>query len=68
MFNTSLGVVFGVQKYSEALLKVIHERNIQVNFRHELVEVKPDTKEAVFQLLDKPPGTTKTFKVIFNSI
>lgn len=65
MFNTSLGVVFGVKKYADALEKVIHERNITVNFRHELVEVKSNTREAVFKLLDDPVGTTKTFKVRF---
>ena len=63
MFNSSLGVIFGVKKYADALTKVIQERNIQLNFRHELVEVKPETKEAVFSLLDQPAGTTKTFKV-----
>lgn len=63
MFNTSLGTVFGVKKYAEALNDVVKERNIQLNFRHELIEVKPDTKEAVFRLLDEPAGTVKSFKV-----
>ena len=58
-----MGVIFGVKKYADALQKVINERNITVNYRHELIEVKPDTKEAVFKLLDDPAGTTKTFKV-----
>ncbi|KAK4007956.1 hypothetical protein OUZ56_013116 [Daphnia magna] len=62
MFNTSLGAIFGVKKYADALEKVVKKRNIAVNFRHELVEVKPDTKEAVFRLLDDPAGATKTFK------
>lgn len=63
MFNTSLGVIFGVKKYADALTKVIKERGINVNYRHELIEVKSDTKEAVFRLLDDPHGATKTFKV-----
>ena len=63
MFNTAGGVLFGVKKYADALWNVVQERNITVNLRHELVEVKPDSKEAVFQLLDHP-GTTKTFNVI----
>lgn len=61
IFNTSLGVIFGVKKYAEALLEVIKERNINVNYRHELIEVKPDTREAVFRQLDNP-DVTKTFK------
>ena len=65
IFNSSLGVIFGVKKYADALTKVIQERNIQLNFRHELIEVKPESREAVFRLLDQPAGTTKTFKVQF---
>lgn len=68
MFNSSLGVIFGVKKYADALTKVIQERNIQLNFRHELIEVKPESKEAVFRLLDQPAGTTKTFKVYYTDI
>ena len=37
-------------------------RDLDVNFRHNLIEVKPDSHEAVFELLDSP-GETATFKV-----
>lgn len=67
MFNTSAGVIFSVKKYADALHKVIQDREINVNFRHELIEVKPDTKEAVFRLLDDPEGANKTFKVLHRS-
>ena len=63
IFNSSIDVIFIVKKYAEALTKVVQERNIQVNFRRELIEVKPESKEAVFQLLDQPMGTTETYKV-----
>ena len=39
------------------------DRKIMVNFRHNLVEVKHDTREAVFELLDSEKGETKTFQV-----
>ncbi|NWI08416.1 SQOR protein, partial [Crypturellus soui] len=57
MFNTSLGVIFGVKKYADALLEIIKERNITVNYRRNLVEVRPDKQEAVFENLDKPGVT-----------
>ncbi|KAK2712155.1 sulfide:quinone oxidoreductase, mitochondrial-like isoform X1 [Artemia franciscana] len=60
-FNTSLGALFGVKKYADALWKIVEERKISVNLMHELVEVKPDTREAVFRLLNKPEET-KTYK------
>lgn len=62
MYNSSLGVIFGVEKYAEALKKIVKERDIQLNLLHELIEVKPDTKEAVFRILNQPEGTNKTFK------
>ncbi|XP_071518937.1 sulfide:quinone oxidoreductase, mitochondrial isoform X2 [Panulirus ornatus] len=54
IYNTSLPVIFGVKKYADALWQVVKERGITVNLRHNLIEVKPESKEAVFQNLDKP--------------
>ena len=39
------------------------DRNIMVNFRHNLVEVKHETREAVFELLDSEKEETETFQV-----
>ncbi|XP_076030024.1 sulfide quinone oxidoreductase [Oratosquilla oratoria] len=57
IYNTSLPVLFGIKKYADALWKVVEERNINVNLRRNLIEVKPDTREAVFQNLDEPEET-----------
>lgn len=62
MFNTSLGVIFGVKKYADALLEIIKERNIAVNYKHNLIEVRADKQEAVFENLDKP-GVTEVHQV-----
>ncbi len=62
IYNTSLPVIFGVPKYAQSLMEVVKERDIVLNTRHNLIEVKPDTKEAVFQLLDSPSNETVTFK------
>ena len=43
-------------------LQVAKERNITVNLRHHLLEVKPDTREAVFQDLENPDDL-KTLQV-----
>ncbi|PVD36175.1 hypothetical protein C0Q70_03150 [Pomacea canaliculata] len=65
MYNTSLGVIFGVKKYANSLLEIVKARNITVNYRHNLVEVRPNTKEAIFANLDSPTGETHTFKYEF---
>lgn len=58
IFNTSLPVIFGVKKYADSLLEIVKARNINVNYRMNLIEVRPDKQEAVFELLDSP-GETK---------
>lgn len=60
MYNTSLPVIFGVKHYADALNKVCKERNITVNTRTNLIEVRPGKREAVFQNLDKPEEKTTT--------
>ncbi|XP_043929295.1 sulfide:quinone oxidoreductase, mitochondrial [Protopterus annectens] len=61
IFNTSLEKLFGVDKYRIALENITKDRNIQVNYRHNLIEVKADKQEAVFEKLDNP-GETITYK------
>jgi len=58
VYHSSLAVLFGVKKYADALWEVVKERNIDVNLRSNLVEVKPDSREAIFQNLDKPEEFT----------
>lgn len=60
IFNTALGVIFGVKKYADSLLKVIEARDIQVNFKRNLVEVRASEREAVFENLDN--GEMEVFK------
>ena len=59
-YRTSLPVIFVVKKYADALWKVARGRGIDVHLRTHLVEVKPDTKEAVFENLDS--GELETVK------
>lgn len=62
MFNTSLGVIFAVKKYADALLEIIKDRNLDVNYKCNLIEVRADKQEAVFENLDKP-GSTEVYQV-----
>ena len=61
MYNTSLGVIFGVKKYAERLLEVVKRKDILVNYKHKLTEVNVPSKEAVFEVLEE--DRTVTFKV-----
>ncbi|NXP85635.1 SQOR protein, partial [Passerina amoena] len=61
MFNTSLGVIFAVKKYADALLEIIKDKDIVVNYKRNLIEVRADKQEAVFENLDKP-GETEVYQ------
>lgn len=55
-------VLFGVKKYADALWEIVKKRDLNVNLRQNLIEVRADEQEAVFENLDKP-GETKVIKV-----
>lgn len=63
-YNTALPAIFGVKHYAQVLDKVAAAKDIEVNTRHALVEVRPDTKEAVFDVLDAEgkASSQKTYK------
>ncbi|CAM3740139.1 FAD/NAD(P)-binding oxidoreductase [Mesobacillus zeae] len=52
VFQSANPAIFDVQKYREALEKVVVRKNIQANFRKNLIEIKPDEKIAIFEDLD----------------
>jgi sulfide:quinone oxidoreductase len=48
MYCTAVAKMFPVPGYCEALEKVVERRNIEVNYKHNLKAIKPETKEAIF--------------------
>lgn len=55
-------MLFGIKKYADALWEIVKKRDLNVNLRQNLIEVRADKQEAVFENLDKP-GETEVFKV-----
>merc|ERR1711915_639786 len=55
---------FGVKKYADALWNIVKGRGINVHLRQHLVEIKPETKEAVFENLDNNELTTVPYDMI----
>lgn len=64
-YNTALGVIFGVKKYAERLLKIVERKNIKVNYKRNLVAVDHTSKKATFQLLESPTGEKETYHYDF---
>lgn len=54
IYNTALPVLFGVKHYADALWPIVEKRNIKVNTRRNLIEVKPESDTAIFENLDNP--------------
>lgn len=57
IFGHAGGVIFGVKPFAEELLRVIDRYGIDVHYERELVEVRPETKEAVFEIKGEEGGT-----------
>jgi sulfide:quinone oxidoreductase len=52
VFATATPRIFAVDKYARALEGVIERKGIEALYKHELTEVRPASKEAVFRKLD----------------
>jgi sulfide:quinone oxidoreductase len=51
MFCTATPKMFAVPEYSDVLDQVVARRGIEPRFKHNLVEIRPETKEAVFEVV-----------------
>ncbi len=49
MFASAGERIFGVEKYRKALEPMVEARNIRTRFQHDLVAIRPGSKEAVFR-------------------
>ncbi|XP_014669357.1 PREDICTED: sulfide:quinone oxidoreductase, mitochondrial-like isoform X2 [Priapulus caudatus] len=59
-FYTSQETMFDVKKYADVLTEICTQRNLNVHFKRNMIEVKPDTQEAVFEILDSPETPKET--------
>jgi sulfide:quinone oxidoreductase len=60
VFGHAGAVIFGVEAFARILLEVVDRYGIDVRYKHELVEVRPGQKEAVFRLVGSETGETRT--------
>ena len=56
--------IFSVQKYREVLEKVVERKGIETMFRHNLIEVRGPSKEAIFQHMDTGEEVTLSYDMI----
>lgn len=58
IFETAKPGIFDVPKYKKTLERIIDERNIDVDYRHNLIEINGEQRKATFENLET--GETKT--------
>ncbi len=51
-FMSAGTTIFGVEKFAQAIQKVVDRYGIETNFGHNLKELRPDKKQAVFEILE----------------
>jgi sulfide:quinone oxidoreductase len=57
--------IFSAPKYATSLMEqVVKPRNIEVHFKHNLVELRPASKEAVFKNLDTGENVVQPYDMI----
>ena len=59
IYGNATGAMFGVPAYNKPLEEIVDRKNIDVKYAHNLVEIKGDSKEAVFAIGE---GETVTIK------
>ena len=62
VYSSALGVIFGVKKYANELMKVIERKSITVNFKTNLLEVDHLKKQATFDVMEE--NRTESVEVI----
>lgn len=60
IYGCGVGGIYGVKEYAAILNKVVARYGIDARYNHELVEIRPDRKEAIFQIKGQPDDTRVT--------
>lgn len=64
VFVSGTGGIFAVKKYADTLYQVIDRKGIDAHFNTELVEIRPDAKEAVFEPVGGGEQTVMKYDMI----
>ncbi len=64
IFASASGGIFSVPKYANSLNRVIARRGIETRYQHNLVELHPSNRQAVFERLDTGERVTMDYDMI----
>ena len=64
IFGIAAGGIFGVSHYAGPLNKVVERKGIDARYQHDLIELRPDKKEAVFKHVGNGEEATINYDMI----
>jgi len=64
IFASALPSLFAVEHYRATLERVVARKQIDCRFRHELIEIRPDSRVAVFKRLDTQERVTLPYDLL----
>ncbi len=64
VFTLPQGVIFVVKKYADALVGVAKRKGIDVKYQHNLIELRPEKKEAIFKKADTEEDIVMKYDMI----
>lgn len=64
IYASALPNIFAVEPYRATLENVVARKDIECRFRHELMEIRPQSKEAIFKNLDTHEQTTIPYDLL----
>lgn len=64
IYAASGPAIFGVQKYARSLAKVVERKNIDTMFRHDLIAVDANKKQAIFKQLERGDEVAVPFELL----
>lgn len=64
IFASAAGSIFAVEKYARTLEQVVARKGIETLFKHDLIAVRPEAKQAVFRRTDSGEQTIVPYDMI----
>ncbi|MFT5304156.1 MAG: sulfide:quinone oxidoreductase [Mariniblastus sp.] len=64
IFGVAMPRIFAVDPYASTLEEIVERRDIDVQLKHDLIEIRPEAKEAVFQIVESDEQKTIKYDMI----
>ena len=64
IFASAGAAIFGVKRYRDVLEPIVARKQIETHYRHDLIGVRPQSKEAIFRHLDEKKEVVMKYELL----